>query len=489
MTRDELSGKLADARHYAAIATAFTLPLSTSAQAIAVSIFAVLALLTLDRARFQATLRMPAAWLPVALFALMAAGTLWSMQPTYGLAAKWIGPYAKLLLIPLLMATVVTPKQALQIGYGFLAACVILLALSWVSFLWPAGPWTWFKSPGVPVKDNAVQSGGFALCAFGLAFGALRIWGIDRRRAIAMAALSLLFFADVFLIYLSKTGAIMAVALLGLLLLHAGSWTRRLAVAVPAVLVIALALLASAPAQQRLAEISTDINASNRPSAPPAVVAPPVAPAPPPVAPATEAPAPPAPSPAPAAVPDQVPAPAPAPTPAPAPVPVPATPEATPSKPVTVDSGGESVSTGARLDFWNKAVGFVKAAPLVGHGTGSIKPLYQSLEATRPSPYGEATPDPHNQTLHVVLQVGLIGGLLLWAMWIAHARMFLARDMASVFGQAIILQNVIGGLFNSHISAVTQGMLYCLAVGLLGAVAMAKEKKLQEKATSASATA
>ena len=61
MTKDELSGKLADARQYAAIATAFALPLSTSAQAIAVAILAVLALLTLERARFQATLRMPAA--------------------------------------------------------------------------------------------------------------------------------------------------------------------------------------------------------------------------------------------------------------------------------------------------------------------------------------------------------------------------------------------------------------------------------------------
>ena len=77
-----------------------------------------------------------------------------------------------------------------------------------------------------------------------------------------------------------------------------------------------------------------------------------------------------------------------------------------------------------------------------------------------------------------MLQVGLIGGALLWAMWIAHARLFLARDMASVFGQAIVLQNVIGGLFNSHISAVTQGMLYCLAVGLLGAMMIANEKKL-----------
>ncbi|MET0905460.1 MAG: ligase, partial [Tardiphaga sp.] len=70
----------------------------------------------------------------------------------------------------------------------------------------------------------------------------------------------------------------------------------------------------------------------------------------------------------------------------------------------------------------------------------------------------------------IVLQIGVAGGLLLWAMWLAHARLFVGRDVASAIGQAVVLQNVIGGLFNSHISAVTQGMLYCLAVGLLASV-------------------
>ncbi|CAN5311268.1 O-antigen ligase family protein [soil metagenome] len=397
MTKGELSSKLAEARQYAAIATAFALPLSTSAQAIAVSVLAVLALLTLDRARFNATLREPAAWLPVALFSLLVVGVSWSTQP-FGLAIKWVGPYAKFLLIPLLMATAVTPRQALQIGLGFLAACVILLMLSWASFLWPTGPWGWFKGPGVPVKDNAVQSGCFALCAFGLALGAMQIWRADRRRALAMTVLALLFLADIFLIFISKTGALMAAALLALFLLQIG-WRRALMVTVPVVLVVAVALWTSAPAQLRLAEISTDINASQS----------------------------------------------------------------------TKAGAQETVSTASRLDFWTKAIDFVKQAPLLGHGTGSIKSLYQSLEATRPSPYGQATPDPHNQFFHIALQVGLIGGALLLAMWIAHALMFMRRDLTSVMGLAVVLQNVVGSLFNSHLSTVTQGMLYCLAVGLLGA--------------------
>jgi hypothetical protein len=34
----------------------------------------------------------------------------------------------------------------------------------------------------------------------------------------------------------------------------------------------------------------------------------------------------------------------------------------------------------------------------------------------------------------------------------------------------VVIQNLIGSLFNSHLSTVTQGMLYCLAVGLLGGI-------------------
>lgn len=390
-----LQDKLAEARQYAAILTAFTLPFSTSGQAIAISIFVVLALITGDRDRLMATLRSPVGWAPVALFALIAIGVFWSMSPL-PLAAKWITPYAKLLLIPLVMSTAFTTRQALQIGYGFLASCLVLLALSWAAILWPSGPWGWFKFPGVPVKDNAVQSECFALCAFALALGAVRLRKFgDNRRALAMAVLAVLFFTNIFMIYISKTGALVAGSLLVLFLFHVEGWRRMAMIVVPAVAIMAGALLLSAPAQKRIAEISIDVKGT----------------------------------------------------------------------------GGEgTISTASRIDFWQKAAEFVQQAPVFGHGTGSIKPLYQSLEATRPSPYGEAVPDPHNQFLHIVLQVGLVGGVLLLMMWAVHWKMFCGAGFASALGFAVVMQNVIGSLFNSHISQITQGMLYCLAVGLLGAI-------------------
>jgi O-antigen ligase len=390
MTKADLPEKLAASRQIAAIATAFFLPFSTSGQAIAVSIFVVLALLTLDRERFVTTMQKPAAWLPVALFALILLGVLWSRLP-FNDAIKWVGPYAKLLLIPLLLATAFTPRQALQIGYG-------LLVLSYAALIWPTGPFSWFKSIGVPFKDNAVQSECFAICALGLALGAVRVWSNgDRRRAVAIGLLALLFFADIFLIFVSKTGMLVAFTMVAILIIAIGGWRTSFIVGIPIVVIVAVTLAVSPGAKSRFSEMATD---------------------------------------------------------------------------VTAGAETKNVSTASRIDFWSKAAEFVKQAPLLGHGTGSIRPLYQSLEATRPSPYGEAVADPHNQFLHITLQVGLIGGALLLAMWVAHFRLLCGRDFASTMGLGIFAMTFVGSLFNSHISQVTQGMLYCLGVGLSGAVVL-----------------
>jgi O-antigen ligase len=90
-------------------------------------------------------------------------------------------------------------------------------------------------------------------------------------------------------------------------------------------------------------------------------------------------------------------------------------------------SSGATPSTASRLDFWSKAVEFIAETPLLGHGTGSTKSLYQSLKATRPPPYGEAVPDPHDQFSAIAIQVGLIGGVILPLMWVGHSSMFIRR--------------------------------------------------------------
>jgi O-antigen ligase len=396
MTAKSLPAKLLVGRQSAAVTTAFMIPVSTSGQAIAVSIFVLLALLTVSREGWLMTIRAPAAAIPVALCFLIIAGMLWS--PTPFASGGGAGHYTKLLLIPIAMACAFTPKQALLIGYGFLSGCLIVLVLSLLSFFVLLPPPFHQAMDGVPLKDNAVQSGCFALCAFALALFGVRIWVAGRRRfAAAIITLALVFLADIFLIFISKTGVIMTAALIALFVFHVEGWRRSLLIAAPIALVIATALWSSGPAQRRLAEIATDIHSIDREKG----------------------------------------------------------------------SSEATLSTASRLDFWIKAVHFIREAPVLGHGTGSTKWLYQSLEATRPSPYGEAVPDPHNQFFAISIQVGLLGGAMLLAMWGTHLFMFFGRNLVCTMGQAVILQNFIGSLFNSHLSTVTQGTLYCFAIGIL----------------------
>jgi len=261
MKAKSLPERLLMGRQIAAVTTAFMIPVSTSGQAIALSFFVLFVALTVERREWLTTLAMPAAAVPVGLYLLILIGMSWS--PTPFASGGGVGHYTKLLLIPIAMAPAFAPRQALQIGYGFLAGCLVVLVLSFLSFfiLLPP-PFQKQAMAGVPLKDNAVQSGCFALCAFALALGSIRMWVAgNRRRAARMSILALVFLADIFMIYISKTGVLMTAALIALFVVHAEGWKRSLLIAVPIALVVAITLWSSAPAQRRFAEIATDIHA------------------------------------------------------------------------------------------------------------------------------------------------------------------------------------------------------------------------------------
>ena len=84
-------------------------------------------------------------------------------------------------------------------------------------------------------------------------------------------------------------------------------------------------------------------------------------------------------------------------------------------------------SAALRLELWKKSIQFLAQAPLVGHGTGSIGELFRrsSLRQTGLSAF--TAQDPHNQTLAVGIQLGLVGVAVLYSMWIAHFQLFRAR--------------------------------------------------------------
>lgn len=128
------------------------------------------------------------------------------------------------------------------------------------------------------------------------------------------------------------------------------------------------------------------------------------------------------------------------------------------------DQGPTSV--GQRLELWNKSIEFIKAAPIIGHGTGSAKPLFVRDAGGKTSLPTGIIGNPHNQTLLFVIQWGLVGGLALYAMWIVHLLTFRGEGVVAWIGLAAVVQNILSSLFNSHLSDFYQGWLYVLAVGI-----------------------
>ena len=135
-------------------------------------------------------------------------------------------------------------------------------------------------------------------------------------------------------------------------------------------------------------------------------------------------------------------------------------------------SDGAQTSAGERLEFWRKSVGFVAEAPLIGHGTGTIAALFARASAGQIGVGGVASHNPHNQTLAVAIQLGVAGTAVLWAMWVCHLLLFRGPGLAAWIGLAVVTQNIIGSLFNSHLFDFTHGWLYVVGMGIAGGIAL-----------------
>jgi uncharacterized membrane protein len=80
----------------------------------------------------------------------------------------------------------------------------------------------------------------------------------------------------------------------------------------------------------------------------------------------------------------------------------------------------------------------------------------------------QASVNPHNQTLAVGIHLGLLGAAILFAMWFAHLLPFRGEGLAALIGLAIVVQTIVGSLFNSHLFDFTQGWCYVIGVGVAG---------------------
>lgn len=133
-------------------------------------------------------------------------------------------------------------------------------------------------------------------------------------------------------------------------------------------------------------------------------------------------------------------------------------------------SSSETTSVGLRLGYWSKALKFIRSAPLAGHGTGSIRGLFEHEAIGKTVIDDQIVANPHNQTLYFAIEWGVIGIILLWAMWIAHFLMFTEMRWISWLGIIVVSQNIFDSLFNSHISDYVEGWIYVMGVGVAAGI-------------------
>lgn len=129
-------------------------------------------------------------------------------------------------------------------------------------------------------------------------------------------------------------------------------------------------------------------------------------------------------------------------------------------------------STAQRLTYWRKSVSAFAEAPLIGHGTGSIKRQFERAATGTSSLDTEIVNNPHNQTLNFAIQWGLLGVVQLYAMWIAHLRLFTGAGLPAWIGLVVVVQNITSSLLNSHLSDFHEGWMYVLGVGVVGGMAL-----------------
>jgi O-antigen ligase len=392
------------------ILVALSLPWSTSLTAI----FVVAAVVTMapffDAKAFLEILKRPIAFLPVALFVLALAGTLWSEAP-WGERLYSAGPAAKLLTMPLLFYHFERSARGVRVVTAFLASCIVLMAMSWLVAFDPRLALKSAAEYGVPVKNYIDQSQEFALCAVVLAYpiiGSLRAGRIVP--ALLLGAIALSFVVNMAFVVVSRTALVtMPVMLAVFALLHL-RWKTTVIILGVMIVLAGSAFAASPKLRWTIETFSRDYTLYREQNLP--------------------------------------------------------------------------TSIGLRLEYWRKSLRFIADAPLLGHGTGSTERLFEKAAAGQVGPAASTVRNPHNQTLNVAIQWGVLGIVLLYAMWLSHLLLFRSEGLMAWIGLMVVVQNFFTSLFNSHLFDFNEGWIYVLGVGIAGAAMLGSNRRNEPAGTS-----
>ena len=193
-----------------AVLLAAALPWSTSLVGIFVVVWLIAVAPTLNLKTFKELLTRPICALPIALFVLAVAGTLWS-DAAWGARLYAIGPTVKLLVLSVLIYHFERSTRGVWVLVAFLVSCSLLMAMSWIVTF---DPNLSLKPPGLAdrgifVKNYIDQSQEFALCAVALIYPIVKFLGQRKFLAGALlTALSLSFVINMAFVIVSRTALV-----------------------------------------------------------------------------------------------------------------------------------------------------------------------------------------------------------------------------------------------------------------------------------------
>ena len=382
-----------------AVLVAVLLPWSTSGVGIALALWLIALVPTIEPRALARSLARPPSLLPIALFALALVGTSWS-DASWSVRLHGVSPLAKFLALPLLIYHFERSPRGAWVFVGFLVSCALLALMSCLAALDPdlsaklylsRGPY--LAVDGVFVKNYIDQGQEFTLCAVALAYPVATSWREGKSGlALLLAAAALWLVANMLFVVVSRTALVtMPIMLAAFALLHL-RWRVAAATLCAAVLLAAAVWYVSPSLRATLSKSVTDYQ----------------------------------------------------------------------QREVQDNPSG----MWSRLEYWKKALRFIADAPLVGHGTGSTRGLFERAAVGQTGVRAEVVGDPHNQTLNVAVQWGAAGVVLLYAMWLVHLLMFRGEWLAAWIGLLVVVQNIFTSLLNSHLFDFNEGWLYVLGVGI-----------------------
>jgi O-antigen ligase len=137
----------------------------------------------------------------------------------------------------------------------------------------------------------------------------------------------------------------------------------------------------------------------------------------------------------------------------------------------------ESSSMGLRMQFATTSLSLISAHPLLGVGTGGFEVAYRAA-----TPEGNiVSNNPHNQYLLTTVQFGLIGLVVLLALFVVLWRMSGHFDFTDrLLAHGVLLAYLVGNLFKSFLYDHSEARFFVWAIGLIfcGAVFRVKTDKV-----------